>query len=571
MLQLKQWIDARRYSQAEHLVQMLLKEDPMDANARHALGLILLQKGDVVGATQALEQASASLPNLADVWLNLSSAYRHGERLGPARTALERALALQPNHLAALLNGASLCNEQEDFAAGEHYARRAIQIDSLQIAGHTALARALACTERSSEALEVMLAAWAHAGGARRSLARDIVSLMLRLNQPEAAWDFCKQCLAQDTKGESEYLALQGDVLFAKDAQVEALALFRKIFENKKTHPSADAIFSFAVKLLATGTLAEGWRLHRNRHRIEVLKGGSYQVPYARLEGGNFANRKIFLWAEQGVADEIWYASLLPEILAAPGERVIAVGERLISIFERSFPGVRFVKRDVRTAPPLGDFRPDWHAPYADAAEWLRPDMASFSHQPIGYLKPDPAKVALWASVLPSYAQGKPIIGLSWRSTRDKRDAIGFTYPRLREVAELVRSIDACWVNLQYDDPNGAEAADIARLAGKPLVTLPDFDLKDDFEAHAAVFANMAAVVGPANAPVVLAAAIGRPTVSFWTRSLRIGWRKHGLNGRTPWFANMRLAERRMADDWSSVMTVAQQELLDILQTSVTP
>jgi ADP-heptose:LPS heptosyltransferase len=176
---------------------------------------------------------------------------------------------------------------------------------------------------------------------------------------------------------------------------------------------------------------------------------------------------------------------------------------------------------------------------------------------------PDPAAKSHWGKVLASLSDGRPIVGITWRSTRQKKDSVGLTYPNLQSIAEILKAHDVLWINLQYDDPNQQEANTLRKMSGARLHTLDGLDLKDDIDGLAAAMSEMDLVIGPANAPVVLAAAIGKPTVSLWTRSLRISWRTHNQPEATPWFRNMRIIERRPHEAWDAVVVRANAALDD--------
>ncbi len=84
----------------------LAPDHPMLLNA---LGALELESGDALAARQLLERAVAQDEKNPAFWLNLASAHRRlGEPPEKEEKALDRALALDPRHLPALLQKASL-------------------------------------------------------------------------------------------------------------------------------------------------------------------------------------------------------------------------------------------------------------------------------------------------------------------------------------------------------------------------------------------------------------------------------------------------------------------------------
>jgi aspartyl/asparaginyl beta-hydroxylase (cupin superfamily) len=106
----------RRFADAAALLQQVLRDQPGHGPALNALGLTLLDAGDVAGALDALRRAAAADPAAPPVWLNLAEACRRAGRAEEEIASLDGALAINPYLLPALLKKALAYERMGDLA-----------------------------------------------------------------------------------------------------------------------------------------------------------------------------------------------------------------------------------------------------------------------------------------------------------------------------------------------------------------------------------------------------------------------------------------------------------------------
>ena len=74
---------------------------------------------------------------------------------------------------------------------------------------------------------------------------------------------------------------------------------------------------------------------------------------FPRWDGSALAGRKILVFTEQGLGDEIMFASCLPQVIAAAGHCVIECSAKVETLFRRSFPAATvYAARADKTPPP---------------------------------------------------------------------------------------------------------------------------------------------------------------------------------------------------------------------------
>ncbi|WP_337997660.1 tetratricopeptide repeat protein [Oleispirillum naphthae] len=97
---------AGRLHQAEQVFSRILSSAPDHPETLHALGTLLIQKGDTAAAVPVLRRATDRRPGNAVSWNNLATALNALARHAEAEEAAERALALREGYVEALLNRA---------------------------------------------------------------------------------------------------------------------------------------------------------------------------------------------------------------------------------------------------------------------------------------------------------------------------------------------------------------------------------------------------------------------------------------------------------------------------------
>jgi tetratricopeptide (TPR) repeat protein len=297
-----------------------------------------------------------------------------------------------------------------------------------------------------------------------------------------------------------------------------------------------------AMMLLALGRLEEGWPVYEARLDPALPESPVFELPCPRLEAhAPLADLNLLAVGEQGLGDEVLFASLVPDLLQAlgPHGRLTLTAEpRLVPLFARSFPKAQViahatVHREGRSRRTSAVAACEAWAPIASLLARLRPDIDSFKPNG-GYLRPDPARVAFWRAALEAAPPGRKI-GLTWRSglLTSKRRRSYAPLPLWREV---VATPGVQWVQLQYGECDAElDAAEAA--FGVKIWRPPGIDLRQDLDDLAALSCALDLVIGAPNATTSLAAACGAET---WFVTGPGGWIQLGTD-RHPWYPNARL------------------------------
>ena len=103
--------------------------------------------------------------------------------------------------------------------------------------------------------------------------------------------------------------------------------------------------YGLGYNLLSQGRYAEGWPLYESRARIPKLRAGFPQgVKFPRWQGEDIANKRVAVFPEQGLGDQLQFARLLPQLRNRCAGIVLLTPLSLARLFETAFPDMDVVE-----------------------------------------------------------------------------------------------------------------------------------------------------------------------------------------------------------------------------------
>lgn len=236
--------------------------------------------------------------------------------------------------------------------------------------------------------------------------------------------------------------------------------------------------------------------------------------------GENIEDKRVIVFREQGVGDELLFASNYGWLVEHAAHVEIFCASRLKGVFSDAFPAIQFHSISEQTFD-CSDENVHAHITKADKII-LAGDLPSFLYFETGsclhdqtYLKISEDKKKYWNEKLTNLAgDNAPKIGLIWRSGFIN-GARSSHYLSGSEVAEIISAFpDVEFFNCMYVECSD-ELKVIENNAGKKIHSLDDLDQKNDFENTAAMLNSLDVLIGAYTATLSLAAAVGTPIVSF--------------------------------------------------------
>ena len=325
-------------------------------------------------------------------------------------------------------------------------------------------------------------------------------------------------------------------------AYVNAAAIFIEESRWKEAEQSCDIALEIdpendlAKKNLAHVYLAqhkwkEGWEYWEKSLGSKYRKEWSYGTE-PRWDGSK--GKALIVYGEQGLGDEICYASCIPDVIADSKKVIIDCDPRLEKLFKRSFP-----KADVhgtrRNPHPdwLKTARIDARAAVASLPSFYRNSEESFPGTP--YLKADPELRKMWRGLFDTY--GKPVYGLCLRGgsklTLEKKRDIPVS-----QLSPLFQK-DAVYVSLEYKD-------DIDH----PLIkSFPWATKASEYDLTAALIAELDGVIGIHTTAMHCANGLGVPT-----HIITPEWYQWRYEGEYVWSKTAKVYHKGKDEAWRDVV-----------------
>lgn len=550
---------AGRLSEAAAIYELVLQIDPRHADACHLAGLIAHQRGDHLVAIDKIQQALAINADSAVYHSNLGVALRALRRPVEAIAALRRAAELDAMSADIALN---LGNAHIDL--GEHADaivafRRSIELDPQKAQAWTGLGEALRTERAIQESLNCH----------ERALA-----LAPRLSEAHHNLGLTERDRGNDAEAVACFLRAISLRPEFTEAHVALANLYEDIHDFRRALAGYDralrvapdftaARFNRALALLRKGDLAAGWDAYESRWRHNN-KPRLFAQPV--WDGSLARDKTILVYSEQGIGDEIMFASCFPEVIERAGLCLIECEPRLLRLFARSFPQARSFPRTALTDPSLLQNLPafDMQIAAGSVPRCLRRSFDTFPTHP-GYLVPDADLVASWRSRYERLGAGL-VVGISWKGgtdagTRRRRSTT------LAQWAMLLKTPGVAFVNLQYGEC-GAEIDQVAEDFGVKIHHWHESNPLADLDGFAAQIAALDLVISVDNSTVHMAGALDRPVWALLPYSC--DWRWFTDREESPWYPSMRLFRqasfREMAEsNWDEVFVRVSQALGELI------
>ncbi len=255
---------------------------------------------------------------------------------------------------------------------------------------------------------------------------------------------------------------------------------------------------------------------------------------------------RVLLWAEQGIGDEIMFASVIPDLYSSCSKLIVKIDKRLIALFRRSFPeDIDFRVHDEA----VSETEYDAHIPMGSLPLHFRQTIDSFKPTARGWLTACDVKASRLRRTLLSDGS-ETLIGISWYSTKPRKGA----EKKVMKLAQLARKLDAPKVkliNLQYGDVND-ELDSLQKETGIEVIQVPEINNKTDIDDLAALIMACDKVVSISNVTIHLAGALGKEA-QLLLASL-CDWRWGQSSKSSYWYNSVRLYRQTKIDDWDNVL-----------------
>ena len=502
-------------AQAERMCKQILRYNSQNAEAFHFLGIIACQTGKFPVAVDLIIHAIDIDSKQSSFYYSLANALRKQGKFMEAIEAYQKAIQIQLNYVDAYNNlGTIFINQNRIDDAIEAY-QQAIQIQPNQGEAYYNLGNALHRQEKLEEAIEAYQQA-----------------IRIQPNYADA------------------YNNL-GVVLIDHEKLEESVQIYQKTLEIQPNH--AEAHNNLAMTLLLKGDFKNGWTQYEWRRQCDNFPFEKRDFPQPFWEGTDPKDKSILVWTEQGIGDEIMFSSILPDLLNRNANVIVESDTRMVSLFQRSFPKIRFIPRQNPPNSQLLNTTVDYQTPIGSLGKWFRTDKNSFILNRNTYLRACPKKTSEIRKKYQELAKEKILIGISWKSTGINQRQ---TYSKKKKSTLLehwqpvLAQRNYYFINLQYGNVK-QELNEFQKHNNLKIHQDDEIDSLNSLDDFAAQISALDLVISTSNTTVHLAGALGK---QVWTLLPHIpDWRWTLEREDTLWYPKMRLFRQHRIGDWSDV------------------
>jgi tetratricopeptide (TPR) repeat protein len=533
-------------------------EKAMDINPEFAgaafrnIGITHAMKKDYVLAKEFVNKAlkidpddSASLNNLAQVLVS-------DHQLNEGIECFARALELDTNNSLIYRNmGRALMRRRRDEEALEAI-QKSMEIDSSETEAYYLFSATLRLMEKLEEAEDFIRSAIKQFPKAQ-GLLNELANILMTLFKFEESEKYAREVLKINPHHGGALVTL-AILLIHTGEEEEALELYKRAFECMPDEPVIP--FNYALSLFCYGHLKEAWKHYRSRWETETFSSPVRAFPQELWNGSSLKGKKIVLYGEQGLGDEIRHASMIPDMLKMGAEVHVECEPRLVEIFQRSFEGAKVFPCPY-TEAETGKANFDFQSPILDLGGYLRPTIDSFPSDPNhAFLKPDPKRTVFWGERMKALGP-RPKVGMIWQSSKTVVGAASWG-ATVEELAPILSIEGIDFVNLMYLECQD-DRARMQELYGVNLHTWDDIDLKNDQDDLCALISNLDLVVSQMSSVAYTASGLGIPTLVFMP--IKLYYPVLGNPDKPGWAPSLRYFRKNMHEDWDATLNTIAAEI----------
>ena len=473
--------------------------------------------------SQLLELLEYVIPKCVDdyeFFFLAGSCCKHLNKLKEAMSYFQKALEIEPYNYAVNLEVAKLFKKAELFELAEKTFCVCSDLDPTRI--EPLLERGKLLYEDKKFFAANTLLKKVIALQPEHEIAWDyVIRCNIELADYRTAHEIIKKRLSQKVISRKAFLQLNHANLLTTSCELGLMSTLDDSIKHVEEYIAtsndslvevAEPRFNLSTTYLRIGSTEKGWEHYF--HRFDKINFPSHRRQFMKprvTDISSIKNKRVLLWREQGVGDEIMAYGLLEKFINQTGSNVIVeADERLVECINRSIPNVsaRPCNFDLQTLySPLEDF--DFHMPLMDILVFLNIDKTVQTWiEP--WMRFDNIEAEIWKDKIASKGLK---IGFAFNSHHQTPKRIKHKHLELSFFENLINDSDNTWVNLDYTFTD--EMKKSLKREVNEKIYFPDLDLKKDLRQTATLLSTLDVLISPYMAVRALAGAVGLPSISF--------------------------------------------------------
>ncbi len=500
-----------KIKEVEKGAKSLIKKFPKEIILHNLLGAVYLEMKELDLAEEFFNKAIEIMPEYAEGLNNLGNVYRLKQKPKEALLFFNRALKLSPDFADAHNNIGIVYKENDDFEKAKFHYKKSIELKPGSPDPYNNIGNLFKDSGMLDEAIKNF-------------------EIAIQLNQ-----NFFEAYNNLALTYQKKKLFKKAEKLFLK--AIEILPDFK------------EAKYNLGYLYLTCENFKEGWKWHEYR-KAKSLLIKRHELDYNKEWDGIKFEGKLLVIGEQGLGDQVMYASIFNDLIKKQKNISVIVEERLVTIFERSFNKINFIsdKND------FSKLKYDKFIFLGSLGRVFRKFSTDFKKTNYSFLIPKKSNLEQIKRHLNDNQNMK--IGISWRTSsvnnrKQRSIPLEFFEPVLK-----MKNID--FIDLQYGDTSN-ERKLLKNKLGVEIFHINQLDYKNDIENLAALTSYCDLIITIPNFTTQLAGALGKKV--FVLLPLSADWRWFLNDEKSLWYPNTSIFRQETFGEWKNVINKLYKNL----------
>ena len=530
-----------------------LKSDSTDIKLITNLANAYISTNKFTEALEYLESAEKISPNLINILYNKARALKGLNEFDTAIIYLNKCLTLDPENYLVLCDLGLLFTQKENFQSAKEIYSKAIQINPenyLTYYNRGSCYQKLNELQNALEDYDIVIQKNAFFEPALVNK----FTILFKQGIYNEALDQINYLINLD-KNNINYLSFRATLFRVRKEFELALKDFDHILEISTNSIEADDVITNKAFInLTINKFKEGWELYESRYHIK----NTFFSPKPKLIDFSIKNKKIFIWAEQGIGDQILYSSLLCDAFKTQNHFYVSLDPRLISLYKRSFAHLDHVTF-ISMHEKLQESKYDFHLPIGSLGKIFRNSIEDFNFHPKAYLKTDEIQVNTLRNKIKKNSQN--MCGISWMSKNIDLGKVKSL--SLIELLPILSMPSIAFINLQYGDTT-EELGNILNQYGIEIHTINEIDNFNDIDGLAALINACDFIITSSNVTAHIAGALNKETYLLIPYEDGKIWYWGESENKSLWYPSIEIYRCDINNFWSNPIQKITAKLKDI-------
>ena len=578
----------KKFKEALAIGKVLFNSNPNDFTLCNVLGAIYSMLLDPNMAIKFYEKSIKINPHFAASYSNLGACYRGMKNYPLAIENYNKAIEINPSFCEAYNNLGLVYKDLEDFQNSIKFFESAIIINKKYVSAHNNLGlmyqkvkkfnEALHCFDKAIRLQTNYFEAYTNRGNVKVDLG-SFESALVDFNfalemQPNSAETYncmgsCYQNMGKLQTARKNFkkaidinpnfsdaynnLAVVSEYLMDHE---NAIIFFKKAIELNDNNHNAKTFLSYHYFL--AGDYEKFQQFYKSRL---IRRGDLNHVPLGiakpYYEISDIINKKIVVYDEQGIGDEINFVGFLEEFKKTISKNITLVcSNRLKNLYKNSFPLIPIYTRE-ELDPQKDKF--DCEMPVGSLLEYTSLDQNK--NLPFkSYIKPSNLLCSFWQKELNNLVPGKKI-GIAWKGGMTP----GQQLKRSIDLVSLMRHLpkDGNYINLQY----GAHEPEIEEAelkTGRKIIHFADINPLNEVDNSLSIMSNLDHIITIQNSTYHFAGSLGIPTTALL--SVSPDFRYGSKNTESIFYNSVKFIRQTNYGEWDNVLKKLEKQYINFFK-----